>query len=590
MRTCSFKHPQSCSFLAWFLFLLSIIGNSVGSSICIEKERQALLSFKHNISDPNNLLSSWTDGDDDDCCKWEGVGCDNRTGHVVAVDLGPKTMCINEASCTPDWDCDINPAIQGEISPSLLDLPFLNYLDLSCNQFERIPRFFGSLGKLVHLDLSYNNFVGNVPPQLGNISTLKYLDIDNGNDQLKVVGTLEWVSHLDSLEYLSLDSVDLFSASNCLESISKLSLLRTLHLSYFNFPDPSSLLHLNSSRFLQHLSLDQGNLTSPILNLWLNQSSNLIQLSLTDTKLYGMVPNVLNKMHSLEYLDLSLNYLEELILSCEKVIQVLKLRSNKIVGSLDYIHRFSSLRTLDLADNKLSGSLPDMSAMLSLKEFVISNNRMVGNLTGSNIGHLARLTALDVSSNFLEEVIHETHFSNFSKLVFLSLSSNQFKLKLSTHWIPPFRLSMLSLSSCKLGPKFPFWLQTQTNLGYIDISDNEISDIIPQWLSNLTHLSSLNISKNWLRGIPPDLASTFFAIDLSSNWLKGPIPKNYSGTGKIPECLGQYAGNYLQFLNLASNNFFGEIPSSIGESFNWGYSGMDWGKLNKVKGPLPALK
>nr|GME03899.1 receptor-like protein 12 [Ipomoea batatas] len=633
MRTSSFKHPQSCSFLAWFVFLLSIIGNSsVGSSICNEKERQALLSFKHNISDPNNLLSSWTHGDDD-CCKWEGVGCDNRTGHVVAVDLGPNTMCINEASCTPDWSCDINPALQGDIGPSLLDLPFLNYLDLSCNQFERIPRFIGSLGKLVHLNLSYNNFVGNVPPQLGNISTLKYLDIDNGNNgQLKVVGTMEWVSHLDSLEYLGLDSVDLFSASNWLESISKLSLLRTLHLSYFSFPHPSSLLHLNSSRSLQHLSLDKGNLTSPILNLWLNQSSDMIQLSLTRTELYGVVPNVLNKMHSLEYLDLSFNNLEgektedlqflsllpnlktldlsynlfsfnfsELIIGSEKMIEELKLWGNKIVGSLNDIKKYCSIRTLHLSDNELSGSLPDMSTMLSMKLLFISNNRLVGNLMGSNIGHLSHLIGLDVSSNFLEETIDETQFSNFSKLEFLSLSGNRFKMNLSTQWIPPFQLSVICLSSCKLGPKFPRWLQTQANLKFLDISNNGISDFIPHWISNFTYVLGLNISQNFLQGFLPNLyRSTHFVIDFSNNRLEGHVPRNYSGTdylrlsgnmfsgtisflctdkferaryldlsnnhfsGNIPECLGQYAGNDLWSVNLANNKFSGEIPSSIG--------------------------
>nr|GMD35721.1 receptor-like protein 12 isoform X1 [Ipomoea batatas] len=551
MRTSSFKHPPSCSFLAWFVFLLSIIGiNSVGSSICNEKERQALLSFKHNISDPNNLLSSWIDGDEDDCCKWEGVGCDNRTGHVVAVDLGPNTMCIiNEASCTPDWYCDINPALQGEIGPSLLDLPFLNYLDLSCNQFERIPRFIGSLHKLVHLNLSYNNFVGNVPPQLGNISTLKYLDINNDNGQLKVVGTLEWVSHLDCLEYLGLDSVDLSSASNWLESISKLSLLRTLHLSYFYCPDPSSLLHLNSSRFLQHLFLEEGNLTSPILNLWLNQSSDMIQLSLTGIELYGVVPNVLNKMHSLEYLDLSFNNLEgektedlqflshlanlktldlsynlfsfnfsELIIGSEKMIEELKLWGNKIVGSLNDIKKYCSLRTLHLADNELSGSLPDMSTMLSMKLLFISNNRLVGNLMGSNIGHLSHLIGLDVSSNFLEETIDETQFSNFSKLEFLSLS-----------------------------------------------------DFIPHWISNFTNLWGLNISQNFLQGFLPNLyRSTYRVIDFSNNRLEDKFKQatyldlsNNHFSGNIPECLGQYPGNYLRYVNLANNKFSGEIPSSI---------------------------
>nr|GMD30736.1 receptor-like protein EIX2 [Ipomoea batatas] len=501
MRTSSFKHPQWCCFLAWFLFLLSIIGNSVGSSICNEKERQALLSFKHNISDPNNLLSSWTDGDDD-CCKWEGVGCDNRTGHVVAVDLGPNTMCINEASCTPDWDCDINPALQGEIGPSLLDLPFLNYLDLSCNKFERIPRFIGSLGKLVHLNLSYNNFVGNVPPQLGNISTLKYLDIDNDNEQLKVVGPLEWVSHLDSLEYLGLDTVDLFSFK-----------LARVHFKTFFAENTASNLLLLSSSLITFAPQLEGEKTEDLQFL-----SNLSNLKTLD----------------LSYNSFSFNF-SQLIIGSEKMIEELKLWRNKIVGSLNDIKKYCSIRTLHLSDNELSGSLPDMSTMLSMKLLFISNNRLVGNLMGSNIGHLSHLIGLDVSSNFLEETINETQFSNFSKLEFLSLSVNRFKLNFSTQWIPPFQLSNILLSSCNLGPKFPKWLQTQANLEFLDISNSGISDFIPHWISNFTYLWGLNISQNFLQ---------VFQEIFRNVW-------------------GQYAGNDLRSVNLANNKFSGEIPSSI---------------------------
>nr|GMD30738.1 receptor-like protein 12 isoform X1 [Ipomoea batatas] len=441
MRTSSFKHPQWCCFLAWFLFLLSIIGNSVGSSICNEKERQALLSFKHNISDPNNLLSSWTDGDDD-CCKWEGVGCDNRTGHVVAVDLGPNTMCINEASCTPDWDCDINPALQGEIGPSLLDLPFLNYLDLSCNKFERIPRFIGSLGKLVHLNLSYNNFVGNVPPQLGNISTLKYLDIDNDNEQLKVVGPLE---------------------------------------------------------FLQDLSLGGGSLTSPILNLWLNESSDMIQLSLPFTKLYGVVPNVLNKMHSLEYLDLSFNYLE----GSEKMIEELKLWRNKIVGSLNDIKKYCSIRTLHLSDNELSGSLPDMSTMLSMKLLFISNNRLecLGQYAGND------LRSVNLANNkFSGEIPSSISYLN--------------------------QISSLHLRNNSLFGELPLSLKNCTSLRSLDVGENELSGGIPEWIGeSLIELKVLYLHSNELNGsIPLSICQlrSIRILDLSLNNLSGSIPTCFS--------------------------------------------------------------
>ncbi|KAF5450559.1 hypothetical protein F2P56_030894 [Juglans regia] len=52
---------------------------------CIEEERQALLQFKQHLVDRSHWLSSWDSGED--CCKWEGIKCSNRTSHVVTLDL-----------------------------------------------------------------------------------------------------------------------------------------------------------------------------------------------------------------------------------------------------------------------------------------------------------------------------------------------------------------------------------------------------------------------------------------------------------------------------------------------------------------------
>nr|GMD38930.1 receptor-like protein 12 [Ipomoea batatas] len=593
MRTCG-------SLLTWFLFLLIILQYFNGSSSCLDNERKALLSFKHGISDPNNLLSSW--GASRDCCKLKGVGCDNTTttAHVVALHLGPQGLCTDGPSCYP--------GLQGEISPSLLHLRFLNFLDLSFNEFKQIPSFIGSLHKLVYLNLSYNNFFGNVPPHLGNISTLKYLDLGNYKyHQLKVVDTLEWISHLSSLEYLNMDSVDLHSVSDWLHSISKLSLLRTLSLSSCYVPSPpSSLLYINSSSFLEHLSLQVGKITTfPLLNLWLNQSYFLQYLDLSGNSLVGGDKDIkfLRNLGNLKTLDLSYNSFSfnfsQLILGSEKLIEILKLHDNKIVGSLDDTREFNCLRELNLENNQLSGSLPDMSKMLYLEIFAIGNNHFNGNLMGSNIGHLSNLKCLDVSSNSLDGAISKISFSNFSKLDVLILSENSLTVNLGTHWIPPFQLSGLGLRSCELGPKFPNWLHTQTKLDTLDIANNGISDLIPQWLTNLSNLVYLRVSQNRIRGKLPDIPSALnLVVDFSNNLLEGPIPKNYSRvstlnlsknklsgtililctniskwsyqldlsnnffTGKIPECLGKVYDLYS--LNLANNNFFGEIPLSIG--------------------------
>nr|GEY80891.1 leucine-rich repeat protein [Tanacetum cinerariifolium] len=44
-------------------------------------ERQALIEFKQGIIDEADRLASWV-GEESDCCKWDGIVCDNGTGHV----------------------------------------------------------------------------------------------------------------------------------------------------------------------------------------------------------------------------------------------------------------------------------------------------------------------------------------------------------------------------------------------------------------------------------------------------------------------------------------------------------------------------
>ncbi|KAK1364373.1 Receptor-like protein EIX2 [Heracleum sosnowskyi] len=701
---------------------------------CIEMERKALLVFKQGVisgTQRQDLLSSWKNEEEEDCCKWKGISCDDHTGHVTHLDISypatPPYMFGRDVS----------------ISHSLLDLSYLNYLDLSGTFFGdlSIPKFIGSLTRLVHLDLSHtyirgsipyqfenltnlqylnlshNSLSGPVPKFIGSLSSLRYLDLssnqfsgdfpqelenlfklqhlDLGNNFL-TSENFEWLFNLHALVYLDFSYVSIPNPSVWVSFIQRIPNISVMHLNYCNLSAPSSTLsnfstsisalhlqgnHINSSIFywlshlngslevldlsynmlagripqsfghmtaITHLNLGQNLLNGPIPVSFALMTA-LTYLDLSANQLNGLLPESFSNLSSLQVADLSSNnltgnledilfgplaLLQELsvsenqltgslpditLLSSLKKLQAssnklngylptafenysaivfLDLSNNHLRGSLPDFTRFSSLESLYLHSNEFSGSLPDFTGCSSLRELRLGENRLTEWETQS-IGLLSNLIELDLSMNSIRSTILEAHLSNLSSLEYMRTSFNSLTFEFSSEWLPPFQLRELYLASCKLGPKFPNWIQNQEYIDHLDISNSQISDIIPLWFWNISSsLLLLNLSSNQISGKFSWKYGHITEIDLSSNLFDGPLPpiptkcskmnlsgNKFSGTllslsvvkdisirfldishnqlfGTLPDNWMYFQG--LVFLNLGYNNFSGTIPKSIG--------------------------
>ncbi|XP_040367358.1 receptor-like protein EIX2 [Rosa chinensis] len=568
--------------------------------MCQESERRALLQLKQGLVDEFNVLASW--GSKKDCCEWRGIACNNQTGHVITLNLS------NNSS---DDYIDAEASLRGEIDPSLLELRYLNYLDLSFNDFGgiMIPKFIGSLTRLKELKLARANFSGPVPSQLGNLSNLHTLDLEGNSDVS--FESLEWLSHLSSLRYLNISEIDLSRNRNWPQSLSKLTSVIELQLFECDLSvNLRSLSSINSSASFQAIDLSFNSLNSSIFYWIANvSSSNLVHIGLSGNYLQGPIPDVFTNMASLKFLDLSENQFEGGIpkfFQSLRSLESLHLEWNQFSQNIEESVKILScadntLMDLDLSQNRFWGSLGlDFTSFTELKFLSLSQNLLNGSLPES-IGQLSSLEALDLSGNSLNGVITEAHFLNLSRLQALDVSDNPaLSINLSSNWNPPFQLNELYMSSCKVGPAFPKWIQTQRNLTNLCINNAGILDSLPEkFLDQFSGLEDLDLSLNQIHGKLPNFSSSLLTyVNLSSNLFSGALPSfpptiqylilsgnKLSGplsslcatqapnfflldlsvnllSGELPKCWMQFPA--LQLLNLGKNKFSGKLPSSLG--------------------------
>ncbi|CAN1344665.1 Receptor-like protein EIX2 [Linum perenne] len=434
------------------------------------------MEFKAGIEDPSSFLSSWVE--QGDCCTWSGVVCDNFTGHVTELHLGWPS--------SSSWQ---NSGFSGKLSPSLLELKYLSYLDLSNNNFQGIPvpSFLGSMSGLSSLYLDGAGFGGVIPHQLGNLSQLQQLGLQAG-DYVMYSDSLQWISGLHSLEYLDLSNVDLSNATDWLNMVNILPTLSELFLSKCQIRYIPPVANVNLS-LLSALDLYHNDFPRSSLFSWASH------------------------LHSLTYLDLGLNHFG---------------------GSFpDELQNLTSLRNLFLTSNQFNSSIPNwLYSLHNLENLTLYNNKLQGTVS-NDIGNLSSLVHLDMSFNHgleFEKGIPES-FKGFCRLRFLSLP--RVKLNQSVSELLDIlggcacnTLQVLSLRGSQLFGPLTDDIGKFKTLRRLILSNNSISGSLPVLFGEMTSLNHVDISRNKIIGMIPEsfgmLAELTFA-DISQNSMKGVV-------------------------------------------------------------------
>lgn len=445
---------------------------------CIAAERAALLSFKEGVmADPLRLLDSWQGAGD--CCRWNGVGCSNRTGHVVKLDLRNTFYWDDQRQVRLD-----NPhAMRGQVSTSLLALRRLKYLYLSGNNLGgpgiAIPSFLGSLESLVYLNLSCIDFFGEVPTQLGNLSRLSYLDVGSMYYSGHIFSSdLSWLGRLSSLKYLDMSGVNLSMVSDWAHVVNMLPNLRVLNLELCQLTRSNPpLLHSNLT-VLEKLVLSSNNFYGPLATNWFWGITTLRTLEVEFCSLYGPLPDSLGNMTALQVLDMQDNdnitgmfppTLKNLC-NLQEVFTGTNL-SGDITEQMERLPKcaWDKLQALNLDATNMTGNLPVwLGNLTNLKDLSVSGNQLSGPVP-LGLGALTKLTILYLGHNNLTGIISEDYLANLCNMVILDLSYTSLEVVVGSTWTPPFKLIRAQLASCQLGPGFPILFKHQKGIIYIDV-------------------------------------------------------------------------------------------------------------------------
>ncbi|CAL1373971.1 unnamed protein product [Linum trigynum] len=452
--------------------------------------------------------------------------------------------------------------LAGTLPPHIGNLSFLRFINIENNTFHgEIPPQLGNLLQLQHFNASRNSFTGMIPHNLSRCSQLRILTLASNKLQGNIPAEL---GSLSKLEILRIGQNSLTGSLPA--SLGNLSQLVNFGAAYNDLVGriPETLGRLSRLNLIA-VGVNQLSGTIP---LSLYNVSSIYIMTFTFNKLEGRLPENLGlTLRNIGYFHVSRNNLvgtiPESFCNASKLVDI-NMNMNHFEGRIpNCLGSSGGLLALEVAGNNLGyNSTGDFDFLTSLANssqldsIGLDMNNLGGELPRS-VGNLSstQFERLNIASNQISGVIPEA-LQNLVGLSELELQSNLLKGPLPSFLGKLWNLQRLSLQGNEFSGRIPDSIGNLQRLFDLDLSWNSLEGLIPAGLGNCMSLTSIDISYNNLNGeIPAELmniSSLAKLLNLSHNSL----------SGKLPPEIGKLAN--LNTMDISHNNLSGEIPSTIG--------------------------
>ncbi|XP_006657082.1 probable LRR receptor-like serine/threonine-protein kinase At3g47570 [Oryza brachyantha] len=524
----------------WIIFAYASLLHSTTLASGSVTDLQALLCLKRHLISTNDAaaLASWNNTNQ--FCSWPGVTCSSGTPQQAS-----RVTALNLSS----------HGLDGQIPPCIGNLTSLARIDLSDNKLSgAIPAELGRLRRLVQLLLYSNNLAGVIPNAMSSCASLEHVDLGGNSLGGEIPPDL---SNCSNLTRVLLDHNELHgSIPDGFSNLAKLSLLFV----------PSNNLTGNIPRAL-------------------GSSSSLTRVILTNNSLTGGIPPLLANSSSLELLDVENNHLSgeipPALLNSSSLVAI-NLARNSLSGSVPAFAYNSPLEMLSLSFNHLSGSIPSFADnSSSLRLLLLASNQLEGSIP-SSLARIPYLQALDLTYNNLSGAVPDPLY-NISTLEYLGMGTNNLVGEIPEnigYSLPS--INTIIADENKFHGQIPTSLANATNLQKISLRNNAFTGMIPDF-GSLPNLTDVNLGMNQLEAggwaFLSSLASCtkLVSLRLDANNLQGDLPSSIGSlsqnlqvlvltgnqiSGSIPEEIGNLKS--LQLLRLDKNLLTGNIPRSLG--------------------------